>query len=57
MKQMMIQPTASVQAHSEYLRGCRPSVQSMRYCRQADAAALLSQTVRCQREAVGGEAC
>jgi len=57
MKQMRIPPIASVQARSEYLRGCRPSVQSMGYRRQADAAALLSQTVRCQREAVGGEAC
>ena len=37
-------------------RGCRPSVQSMRYG-QADSAGLLSQTARCQREAVGGEAC
>lgn len=40
----------------KHRRGC-PSVQSMRYDGQADAAALLSQTVRGQRESVGGEAC
>ena len=40
----------------KYRRGY-PSVQSMRYDGQADAAALLSQTVRGQRGSVGGEAC